>query len=213
MKQGIIYKYTSPSGKVYIGQTVSTNNRKNSHINVTSKTTTKFGNAIKKYGLENFQYEEVFKTKYTEDLDKLKIVLDAMEIAYIDYYNSCEFGYNSTYGGGGILGFTHSEKTKDMFSKQRMGNKNCLGRVVSKETKDKISKSKTGKKASIETRKNIGNSHKKPIIQLTKSGEFIKEWASIKEASEELNIDGSCIIKVCKGTQKTSGGYTWKYKI
>lgn len=30
-KRGIIYKYTSPSGKVYIGQTVDEKGRKNGH--------------------------------------------------------------------------------------------------------------------------------------------------------------------------------------
>lgn len=212
MKRGIIYKYNSPSGKCYIGQTISSINRKNAHKYVTSKMNTKFGNAISKYGLENFVYEELFITKDTEDLNKLKNILNIMEIAYIEYYNSYISGYNLTKGGEGILGHQHSEETKRKFSEQRMGNTNNLGKTLSEETKNKISKSKTGKKPTEETCRKIGNSHKKPIIQYSKNGEFIKEWSSIKEASEELEIDGSCIVKVCKGIQKTSGGFTWKYK-
>jgi len=215
MQVGIIYKYTSPSGKIYIGQTVSSNNRKNSHKHITSKTNTKFGNAIKKYGIDNLEYEEIYKTKDITlcDKDKLKTILDKLEIAYISYYDSYSNGYNCTLGGGGILGHKHSEETKRQFSINRIGNTNCLGNKHSDETKQKISKAQKGKIVSEETKLKIGNSHKKQISQYSKSGEFIKNWESIKNASEKLNIDASGIIKVCKGTRKTSGGFTWKYKI
>lgn len=40
-----------------------------------------------------------------------------------------------------------------------------------------------------------------------------KVYESIKDASEELGIDASQIVKVCKGkaNRKTAGGYHWKY--
>jgi len=213
MQKGIIYKYTSPSGKIYIGQTININNRKSSHKHITSRTNTKFGNAIKKYGLKNFEYEILFSTKDTENISGLKNVLNGLEIAYIEYYDSYNSGYNCTLGGGGILGHKHSEETKQQFSIDRKGNTNSLGRKLSEETKQKISKTKIGKKHSEETKINIGNSHKKQISQYSKLGEFIKDWESIKNASDQLGVDASGIIKVCKGTQKTSGGFTWKYKI
>lgn len=52
----------------------------------------------------------------------------------------------------------------------------------------------------------------KPILQYTLDGEFIKEWESIKQASEELNITHSNIGRCCRGEQKKCGGFIWKYK-
>ena len=49
-RQGIVYMYTSPSGKYYIGQTVNETSRKSKHKLETSKSKTKFGSAIRKYG-------------------------------------------------------------------------------------------------------------------------------------------------------------------
>lgn len=53
----------------------------------------------------------------------------------------------------------------------------------------------------------------KPILQYTLDGEFIKEWESIKQASEELYITHSNIGRCCRGEQKKCGGFLWKYKI
>ena len=60
----------------------------------------------------------------------------------------------------------------------------------------------------------IGNARSIPVIQLTKRGEFIKEWISANHAATELKIDSSCIIKVCKHVPKynSAGGYKWMYK-
>lgn len=63
LRQGVIYKYTSPSNKHYIGQTINENIRKSHHRITTAKNGTKFGNAISKYGLENFSYEILFTSE------------------------------------------------------------------------------------------------------------------------------------------------------
>lgn len=54
--------------------------------------------------------------------------------------------------------------------------------------------------------------HKKQVIQYTKNNEIIKEYSSLKEASDKIGIDSSSIMRCCKGKQKTCGGYIWKYK-
>jgi len=50
---------------------------------------------------------------------------------------------------------------------------------------------------------------KKPILQYSLDGSFVKEWDSIKEAKKKnrCNIDG-CL----SGKIKTAGKYIWKYK-
>ena len=52
----------------------------------------------------------------------------------------------------------------------------------------------------------------KPILAYSKDGIFIKEFQSAMEASRALNLDGSSIIKVCKGKNKKHKGYVFVYK-
>lgn len=61
--------------------------------------------------------------------------------------------------------------------------------------------------------KNIRTIRNKKIQQLDKNNNIIKNWNSIKEASETLNIKSSNIVACLKGRQKTSGGFCWKYMI
>lgn len=68
--------------------------------------------------------------------------------------------------------------------------------------KQRISKNKIG----------INNPLSKQVLQYSKDGEFIKEWVCAYEVQRELKISQSHISKCCRGTQKTSGGYIWKYK-
>jgi hypothetical protein len=60
--------------------------------------------------------------------------------------------------------------------------------------------------------KSIADKNKKPILQFDKSGTFIKEWASIKEAGKSLNIYSSNITNCAKGRERSAGGFIWKYK-
>lgn len=55
------------------------------------------------------------------------------------------------------------------------------------------------------------NTSAKKVAQYTKDGEFIKEFASARLAAKELNLDSSTISKVCRGQNKTHGGFIFKY--
>ena len=55
----------------------------------------------------------------------------------------------------------------------------------------------------------VSNSRKKPILQYTLDGEFIREWSSATDVSKEVQ---SQICKCLKGKNKTAYGYIWKYK-
>lgn len=52
---------------------------------------------------------------------------------------------------------------------------------------------------------------RKPIIQKDLLGNFIKRWDFIKQASDELGIDQSEIIRTCKGRKESYKGYKWEY--
>lgn len=51
-----------------------------------------------------------------------------------------------------------------------------------------------------------------PILQYSKSGEFIREWSHAREAAEALGINKRAIYNCCQGRTKTSGGFIWKRK-
>lgn len=53
---------------------------------------------------------------------------------------------------------------------------------------------------------------RKPVLQFTLDGEFIKEWEGVLKAGRELNIFAGNISFACKGRLKTAGGYIWRYK-
>lgn len=82
--KGIIYKYTSPSGKCYIGQTINEDRRKLQHkraaLNENHKEYDKpFYRALRKYGWDSFEYE-VLNT-ISADMEKdLTDKLDALEV-------------------------------------------------------------------------------------------------------------------------------------
>lgn len=50
-----------------------------------------------------------------------------------------------------------------------------------------------------------------PVLQFSLTGEFIREFPSIK-AAKELYTTNKNIPACCRGQRKTSGGYIWKYK-
>lgn len=68
--------------------------------------------------------------------------------------------------------------------------------------------SEAHKKALSDAKKGIGG---QKIIQYTKSGEFIKEWPSMREVERELGIARSQISAYCKGKRESAGGYIWAY--
>ena len=114
---GIIYKYTSPSGKCYIGQTIHEHTRKQRHKHAAEiGVDTMFYRAVRKYGWNNFTYEVLF-TIDNDDKTRVKQKLDFMERYYIRKFDTYNNGYNMTLGGGGGSG-KHTEEFKKMMSER-----------------------------------------------------------------------------------------------
>ena len=59
---------------------------------------------------------------------------------------------------------------------------------------------------------NNGITSNKAIYQIDVYGKIIKEFSSIREACNILNLDPSYVTKICKGTKKSTKGYRFKYK-
>lgn len=116
MVKGYIYRHwlINDKGieKSYIGQTI--NELEIRWQNGLGYTTidSKFSKAIKKYGWNNFHHD-VIETVECKTKEELKDVLNSLEKAYIETYDSFYNGYNSTTGGEGYI---VSDETKNKMS-------------------------------------------------------------------------------------------------
>ena len=101
--KGIIYKYTFPDGKVYIGQTRNPEKRKREHIDPkTGPVNTGFWEAYQRFG--TYEYE-VIREIESDNEDELIDLLNRWESGYIYQYkaDNPEYGYNRTsYASVGI---------------------------------------------------------------------------------------------------------------
>ncbi len=140
----MIYKFTSPSGRSYIGQTNNFNRRKRQHQLTTGSRA--FHNAIKKYGFETFQLEILAENLTSDEANEL-------EVKYIMEYDTlAPSGYNLTTGG---LNQQPSDETKRRLSEAKIGKPR---QPFTAEHKQKISMALSDKPRSSETRKKIASS-------------------------------------------------------
>lgn len=51
----------------------------------------------------------------------------------------------------------------------------------------------------------------KPIVQMTTTGEFIRNWSSPEKARHKLHLGRNNIEQVLKGKQQTACGYKWRH--
>lgn len=54
--------------------------------------------------------------------------------------------------------------------------------------------------------------NRKAVIQYSKNNQFIREWKTVGEIYRVLGFDKSAILRCCKGKQKRSYWYIWKFK-
>ena len=52
----------------------------------------------------------------------------------------------------------------------------------------------------------------KPVLQYTKSGEFVKEWKSMNDVQRNLGYYSQNISQCCTGKRKSANGFVWKFK-
>lgn len=139
--KGYIYRAYLPSGISYIGQTIDLHKRKKNHFNKRNDGSV-FHVAIKLFGIEGFTWDilEECDEKYLND----------REIYWIEYFDSCDNGFNSDKGGG--FKYTNRHHTEEYLKRMSEINKN---KIVTEETKIKLSKSLKGKTPTEETRKKL----------------------------------------------------------
>jgi len=226
-----IYKITSPSNKVYIGQSINFSARKHQYkSSCKNKSNKHLGpklyNSLLKHGFDTHKFELIEECNLGQ--------LNERETYWKQYYLNLvnqdwsKVLFHELYDMGGG---PRSEETKHKISQSN------LGKIVSLETRNKKSKSMLNKFHSEETKKLMSilskgksksNEHilnmmknrqpvidgvklanSKPIIQYDLNMNQIKEWNSVTEAKQHFKGDiGAC----CRGRQITACNYIWKFK-
>ena len=93
------------------------------------------------------------------------------------------------------------------------GGDGVKGWVISEQGRINMSNAKKGFRHTAES--NLKNKiwHSIPIIQMTRQGEYIRDWDSTIDASRGLGFKSpSKITDCCRGARKTHKNFTWKYK-
>lgn len=213
-----VYKHTAPNGKVYIGITQQTVEKRWKANGLGYQTQTYFYKAIQKYGWDKIDHSIIAYGLTKSEAEQMEIELIASCKA-----NNPKYGYNIRNGG--------SLSTWNESSKEKLRQAN-LGKHISEETKEKLKKYNVGKKLSEETKQKISQSTKgkpktkehsrhisegkkgkpsklgKPVIRI----EDGKIFPSASEANRVIGLkSNSGVSHCCQGITKTAGGYHWRY--
>ncbi len=196
-----IYKITSPSGKIYIGQSMDIEKRFKQYENIHTVKQIRLDRSLLKYGYENHNIE--FIEECEEDQ------LNNRERYWQDYYDvigengmNCRLQKSDDKSGklspetklkiiNALTGRKHSEATKQLIGSYH------INKVVSSETRLKMSKGRSGKKLSADTRNKIGeNNPFLKIVLCIDTGIFY----TVKEAAFIYNINPITLRSKLNGT-------------
>lgn len=216
---GYIYKYTSPSNKSYIGQTVKSLKKRAKNNGYGYKSCKAFYRAIQKYGFKNFKYEILGEFLIEE--------LNEKEIHYISIENTMiPNGYNIYKGGTNDYNSSRKTKIKQydlngkfiklynsleeaakdnntvyqaisaVLLKKRRQHKGFIYRYEDEETPNPVI---------------IKQTHGRKTAQYDLNGNLIKIYDSANQAGIAVNGNGRNIRSVCAGQRTTAYGFKWKY--
>lgn len=224
----IIYKYTSPSGGVYIGQTCKTlegrAGKNGCNYLAKDKISGKYlqpgiAHAIIKYGWDNIKKEILFENLTSSQANE-------KEIQLIKKYKSGGKCYNISDGGNGLIG-TRDRKIKQYklsgeFVKEWDSIKEASEFLGNPKAQANISACCSGKKYRAYNfiwRYSDDKLEVKPlqpyrcsIDQFNKQGDYICTYCSIAEASKSTGIGDTSIGNCLRGRSRSAGGYMWRFK-
>lgn len=187
----IVYIYTFPNGKKYIGQTT---------LSLAKRAQRGWGyhnqlvyKAIQKYGWENIQ-KEIINCSTEEEMDSLE-----RELIIKYKTTNINFGYNVEDGG-------HKNKHLSEETKQKISETH-KGIPMTEEAKKKLSEARKGMTLSEEEKIKIAKTLGQPIICI----ETQKIYDSVGLAAKKLGIDRSSIYAALNGKCVVCLGYHWKW--
>jgi group I intron endonuclease len=237
---GFIYRFTSPTNKSYVGQTIRPiKERFKEHLIPSSKCKAIYG-AIKKHGWDKM------KKEWIEVPDDELNFYEEMLVALLG--TIAPGGYNLREGGGSggklceevkqkisksmtgktltdehkqNISDTHKGKTLTDDHKQKLSVSH-KGKTHSDGVKQQISESLTGRTLSDDHKQNISNSmfgktgedhpRSKKVYQYDLDGTFVQSFASGREAASHLNkTDGTHISACARDKCPSAYGFKWSY--
>ena len=139
-----IYKITSPTGRIYIGQSINIPHRWREYKNLECKSQTKLYRSFLKYGWVNHTFEIITECEISE--------LNNLERYYQDLYNVLKAGLNCFLTKATDKSGKMCETVKKKIGDANRGEKNHnYGKKASAETKAKLSAVRKGIKRSAES--------------------------------------------------------------
>ena len=153
-----IYKITSPTKKIYVGQSINIEKRFISYSKLRCKNQIALYRSFLKYGVDEHKFEIICECEDNELNDK--------ERYYQDLYSVIETGLNCILTDTKSQKRVHSLETRERMSKSKKGKKpteearlnmqkSSTGRIFSEESKIKMSLAKKGRLASKEHKENL----------------------------------------------------------
>lgn len=206
-----IYKITSPTGRIYIGQSIDIEKRRKMYVNNHCKKQQKLHASLCKYGFSKHNFEVIEECKWG--------LLNEREEYWIEFYGTfnSDFGLNLSSGG---LNKRVSEETKHKISKGNSGRKRpdlsernaTSKRPYNAEAYAKMAKTNTGRKHKPESIEKMQKSYRArdPINEVTKAkmSESAKKKIITTEHREKmlqsrLNSDktGKTVINTVTGEE------------
>lgn len=163
-----IYKITSPSGKVYIGQTCRPKKRITQYRNLQCKGQPGIYRSLLKYGWN----QHVFEVIHELPSDCEQSVVNNYEILYYELYLTCGASMLNMMGPG--IGGKMSEQAKEKIRQKAIGRKHKPDTLI------KISNISRGKKFSDDHRIKLSKANKGKGGRLSFSGKQHSEATKIK---------------------------------
>ena len=229
----IIYVYTFPNGKRYVGKSKRSMSRRQGSLFNRYENCPALWNAIQKYGIENID-QEILIEDYMTDTDASNLEQEFIELyrTNVNRYNNPKMGYNLTDGGEGLNGWHPSEERLQVlreqmysFHEQRRGTHHTeeakrkmreakigISRgPMSEETKAKISLANRRENMSLETAHRRSAAVKKKVVATNNDTGEILYFNSCEEAANYFGVRESSISRWASGERHPrNNNYSFK---
>ena len=230
-----IYKITSPSGKVYIGQTTNFTKRKNYYKNGAKPYQIRIHNSLQKYGydahtiefieeclVDNLNERERYwqdfydvigdnglNCRLTETKDKSGFISDESKAKMSEARQNRILTDKEKYRLKSLfLGRKHTEETKRKMSESAKGRK-FTAEHIAKLPQNQKGKYRPKASESTKIKQSLNSGKSKVVYQYTINGMFIDEYRNVSEAQRCLGIKN--ISSAALGKIPSSGGFKWSY--
>jgi len=183
-----IYRIISPTGKIYVGQSMDIHNRFKYYKNINQiKRQPKIYNSMKKYGWDN-HICEIIEECSIELLNDREVYWKKHYLSIFNQDWNMVLFCNIYDGGGGPLSDDHKKK----IGLSKIGNSYRKGIPFSEEARNKLRKPKPegfgfGKKHTQKTKDKIGNSNRGNIMSDSAKRKISQSRIGIKFTDEHKN--------------------------